>query len=49
MLFKFTCYTSKDIGEKLKKLQKDKCLNVSKFITTAIVEKINKYEETKNV
>lgn len=49
MLFKFTCYTSKDIGEKLKKLQKDKCLNVSKFITTAIVEKINKDEETKNV
>ena len=49
MVIKFTCYTPKDIGEKLKKMQKDKCLNISKFITTAIVEKILKEEEKNHV
>ncbi len=49
MVIKFTCYTPQDVGEKLKKLQKDKCLNVSKFITAAIVEKIYKEEEKNHV
>lgn len=38
MTIKFTCYVPQDIGTKLKDLQTKECLNISKFITQAIVE-----------
>lgn len=45
MTVKFTCYVPKDIGNKLKKLQDNECLNISKFITKAIVAQLTKSEE----
>ncbi len=45
MTIKFTCYVPKDIGNKLKTLQDNECLNISKFITKAIVEQLKKMEK----
>ena len=38
MSMKFTCYVPLDVGKELKDLQETECLNISKFITQAIVE-----------